>query len=346
MTRVLKSLTSATCALFRGAAQGYFRQFAPSLARRVRFFAMRLPIYVFTSFGLVTMAAAADEMPSAKAEPPVAASTAPTTPTLPQEPPSARARSAETLRFDATEQEHRTYIYAGVRYRGVLMPKFLLNAVVNEGTSIYSNVVGLEVDFRTNGLSIVPALSFQEWGMRDTLFLEKGKPDTVASNWSVVNSKLMALNATVDVLWSKKLKPTLDFEYGAGVGLGVAFGQLGVNWTYFDPNGAYRTSDGRSMSPCQSEGGVSAGCTRREHSFASEAKVGGYEEKSWINGGAKPNLIPWLTPQVGLRYRPRPDVVARIGVGLALTGVWFGLSGDYGVAVVRQAQKSTVIYEE
>lgn len=258
------------------------------------------------------------------------------------------ANPASSLRFDAVEQDNRTYIYAGVRYRGVLLPKFVLNTVVKEGASVYSNVIGIEADFRTRGVSIIPALSFQEWGMGDTLFLESGKPDSVASNWSLVNSKLMAINATVDVLWSRKLQKNLDFEYGAGVGLGVAFGSLGVNWTYFDEPGAYKTSDGRGMSPCQTEvqAGPTGGCTRREHSFASEAKVGGYEEKSWINGGAKPNFIPWITPQVGLRYRPRPDVVTRLGLGVAPTGIWFGLSGDYGVAVRRQAEKSAVIYEE
>ena len=306
---------------------------------------MRYPITALLAIGSFAVRAFADPPPTVVA--PASNGTAPPseTPTpAVAKPPT--ATSPEKLRFDLVEQEHRTYIYAGVRYRGVLLPKFMLNAVVNEGASVYSNVIGVEADFRTNGLSIIPALSFQEWGLPDTLFVEKGKPDTVASNWSVVNSKLMALNATVDVLWSKKLRPNLDFEYGAGAGLGVAFGSLGVNWTYFDEPGIYRTSDGRGMSPCQTESGTAAGCTRREHSFASEAKVGGYEEKSWINGGAKPNLIPWITPQVGLRYRPSPEVVTRLGVGVALTGVWFGVSADYGVAVKRQAQKSTVIYEE
>lgn len=256
------------------------------------------------------------------------------------------AEKTEKLPFDAVEQEQRTYIYAGVRYRGVFMPKFMFNAVVNEGASLYSNQIGIEAEIRSRGISIVPSLSFQEWGMGDTLWLEKGKPDSVAANWSVVNSKLKAINATVDVLWSTKLKPNLDFEYGGGVGLGVAFGSLGVNWTYFDEPGAFRTSDGRGMSACKTESGSAGGCTRREHSFAEEAKVGGYQEKSWFNGGAKPNFIPWITPQVGLRYRPSPEVVTRLGVGVGLTGMWFGISGDYGVAVRRQEQKSTVIYEE
>ena len=43
-------------------------------------------------------------------------------------------------------------------------------------------------------------------------------------------------------------------------------------------------------------------------------------------------VFPWISiPQLGLRYKPVKNFVARLGMGFALTGFWFGLSGSYGL---------------
>ena len=43
-------------------------------------------------------------------------------------------------------------------------------------------------------------------------------------------------------------------------------------------------------------------------------------------------LFPWISvPQIGLRFKPIKNFVGRLGVGFALTGFWFGLSGQYGL---------------
>ena len=43
-------------------------------------------------------------------------------------------------------------------------------------------------------------------------------------------------------------------------------------------------------------------------------------------------LFPWISiPQIGLRFKPVKQFEGRLGLGFALTGFWFGLSGGYGL---------------
>lgn len=250
---------------------------------------------------------------------------------------------------DVTEKPGKTYYFIGARYRGTIVPKFLLNMFVDEGGTFYSNTIGLEADVRKDGFSIIPALSYVEYGTGDILFKEKGKED-VSNNWSVVNSSLKAIYITADLLWSTKVHKNWDFEYGAGFGLGVLFGTLQNDWVYGDPNGALHRSDGINYTRCPNETTsdvanygktvVKNTCARPAHSNANEAKVGGYSEKFWSGGGSVPNVFLHLAiPQLGVRFKPRKDMQARLGLGFSLTGFWFGLSGNYGLETVLDKDK-------
>lgn len=314
-------------------------------------------------------ASSAKTAPSASAPPaasvaPPAASTAPTTAPAASDPPAADAKASVSLGGDAKadpkgsdksgtppknvenpndprELPDTWYIFLGARYRGNILPQFILNLAVNEGTTVYSNSVGIEAEFRKNGFSIIPALTFTEFGMDDTLFLEKGKADGLAGNWSLVGSGLKGIYGSADFLWSKKINKMLDFEFGFGVGLGTTFGNLKVNWVYEDPNGSIVSSGGRRFSECKTDvgtgAGSGAGCTPRDHSFAKVSKVGGYDEPSWFNGGSKPSFLPLLTVPVGLRIKPVSQFAGRVQVGLSLTGFWFGISGAYGLPGKKSA---------
>ncbi len=251
---------------------------------------------------------------------------------------------------DVTEKPGKSYYFVGLRYRGTIVPKFLQNLFVDEGGTFYSNTIGIEADLRKDGFSFIPALSYVEYSTGDILFKEKGKED-VSNNWSVVNSGLKAIYATADLLWSSKLHPNWDFEYGAGFGLGVIFGDLKNNWLYGDPSGPHKREDGVGYSQCQTEGQgdvpryfggktVANTCAKSAHSSAPEAKVGGYKEKFWTGGGSVPNVFIHLAiPQLGVRFKPRKDMTARLGLGFSLTGFWFGLSANYGLEKVLDKDK-------
>ena len=234
---------------------------------------------------------------------------------------------------DVSEDPAKKYYFVGMRYRGNVVPKFIENMFVGEGATVYSNSVGLEVDIRKDGFSLIPALTYSEYGTGDILFLEHGKDANNVANYSFVNSSLKAVYATADLLWSTPLAKDVDFEYGLGVGIGVIFGDLQNNWLYRSAtnSGQFTSSNGIPLQPCKT-GDTSFGCNTGDHSGASVRKVGGYVEPSWAGGGSVPNVFPWISiPQFGLRFKPIKQMEARFGVGFSLTGFWFGLSADYGL---------------
>lgn len=219
---------------------------------------------------------------------------------------------------DVEEVPGKVYYFVGARYRGNVIPQFILNLFVDKGATIYSNTVGIELERRKAGFSVIPALSLTEYGTGDILFKQKNSDD-IPGNYTMVNSSMKAIYATVDLLWSTKIAKNFDFEYGLGAGIGVVFGSLKNNWVDANHN------------ECQAEGAKGTGCNKADHQNADTAKVGGYDEPSWFNGGSKPVIFPWITPQTGLRFKPIKQMEARLGIGFSLTGFWFGLSADYGL---------------
>jgi hypothetical protein len=235
---------------------------------------------------------------------------------------------------DVEEKENKTYLFVGLRYRGALIPKFMLNIFVDEGKSVYTNTVGLELDIRKEGFSLIPALSYAELGTGDILFKEKGAKETIAGNYNLVNSSLKVIYATADLLWSTKISKNVEFEYGAGFGFGVVFGDLVTNWVKFDTsaNAPLRDDSGRGFTKCTAVEPSGTGCNKADHQNSEKDKVNNYVEPSWFGGGSTPSLFPWIAvPQIGLRFKPIKQFVGRLGIGFSLTGFWFGLSGQYGL---------------
>jgi hypothetical protein len=247
---------------------------------------------------------------------------------------------------DVSEDPMKRYYFIGLRYRGNIVPQFLTKLFVDEGATIYSNTIGIEADIRKDGFSIIPALSYTEYGTQDILFKEKNKPD-IPGNWSMVNSGMKALYLTADLLWSSKVHKNVDIEYGFGAGFGFIFGDLVTNWVRQDPNGPLTDSTGRKWTPCNAgdENQTSQayeGCRPQDHQNKTPAKTGRYVEPSWFDGGSRPNLFPWLAlPQLGVRIKPVKEFQARIGLGFALTGFFFNLSVNYGLENHIDAPKKT-----
>lgn len=231
---------------------------------------------------------------------------------------------------DVTEEPLKTYYFIGARYRGNIVPAFILDLFVEGGKTVYSNTVGIELDMRKDGFSLIPALSYTEYGTDDILFKQKNTSD-IPGNYSMANSSLKAVYATADLLWSAKISKQVAFEYGAGFGVGVVFGSLVTNWVFQDGNGTLTDDKNRKWALCQTEG-QGPGCNRSDHQNADVAKVGRYVEPSWFSGGSRPVFFPWIAlPQIGLRVKPVKQFEGRLGLGFSLTGFWFGLSGNYGL---------------
>jgi len=256
-------------------------------------------------------------------------------------PPLVEPPSYESKSTDVTEQPGKTYYYLGLRYRGTIIPKFMENLFVDEGATIYSNTIGLELDMRKDGFSLIPAISYTEYGTDNILFLEKGKDPGLAGNWNNIKSSLKGLYATADLLWSIKVAKNVDFEYGAGFGIGYIFGDLETSWVYQDQNGPYQTSGGQRFSPCTTATATKVGCQSIDHQNSEKIKINHYVEPSWFDGGSRPNIFLHLAiPQFGIRVKPVKEFQARLGIGFSLTGFWFGLSGDYGLERALEKKKA------
>jgi hypothetical protein len=282
-------------------------------------------------------APAASSAPAASAAAETAPSAAPSAaesagPKIPEAPPEPLWDSQNTY-----EDPKDTYYYLGLQYRGTVIPQFLENLFVNDGATVYSNTVGLALDMRKEGHSTIPWITYTDYGLGNTIYFEKNKPDA-PENYSMVSSSLKAIYLGLDELWSIPLEPThkVDFEFGFGIGLGFVFGSLVNDWVYIgaanSPN-AVKGANGNYYVPCVTMGDA-ASCSAGAHSNPPPGgKVNNYQEKDWFSGGGVPDIFPRISLQLlGVRYKPIKQMELRLGAGFALTeGFWFQLSGFYGL---------------
>jgi hypothetical protein len=290
---------------------------------------------------------AASASASATAEP----APEPPPPPPPPEPEPAASASAEPAEVAAPEgnpsditytkeDPAKKYYFVGARYRGTIIPQFMLNLFVNDGKTIYSNTIGAELDMRQDGKSLIPWIAYTSYSTGDMLFLQKGKNPDDPDEYSIVNSGLGAIYLGIDELWSMPIADHLDFEYGFGVGIGFVFGSLQNDWVVPSTStapGAIRATTGAYYQACQSQQ-EGASCTPPAHMNSTVAKVAGYVEPNWFQGGSVPVLFPHIAiPQLSLRYKPIKQVESRLSLGFSLTGFWFGLSVDYGLEKRDQA---------
>ncbi len=254
--------------------------------------------------------------------------------------------SGEVPATATQEKGGQRYYFVGLRYRATIIPQFMVNLFVNEGATFVSHTIGAEVDLRKDGQSTIPWIVYQSFGFGDTLFEQKNgtPPADQASNWSVVNSGLSALFLGLDELWSVPIDGDhhWDFEYGFGVGVGVVFGSLQNDWVYDSASGPLVSSTGRHFAGCQTQSSGPS-CAVGAHQNATIAKVGGYTEPNWFNGGSVPVIFPHIAiPDIGIRWKPVKQFQMRLNTGFSLTGFFFGISGDYGLEKPAEGEKAAV----
>jgi hypothetical protein len=255
--------------------------------------------------------------------------------------------------FDVTEDPLKRYYFLGLRYRGSIVPQAFMNIFVYGGATLYSNSGAIEMDIRKDGFSLIPNVAYTEYGSGNMIFLQHGKPANDVGNWSMVNSSIKVIYFGADLLWSIKLQKHVDLELGLGFQVGVVFGTLLDNWVSATNNpNATVTINGTTYNalpgsgavtgykgyflPCATTGPVGSGCNLLDHTNATVAKVGGYNEPHGFN--PVPTIFPTITiPQIDVRIKPIKSFEARVGVGFNLpNGFWFGFSGNYGLEKLFQ----------
>jgi len=219
------------------------------------------------------------------------------------------------------EDPGKTYYFVGLRYRGVIVPKFMMNLFGDGGRSVYVNGVGPEFVIRKNAFEYDLSAWYAAYSMAPTPF--KASSDG-ADAWEIVESHVKVLYLTSDFIWSHDFSPEVAFNYGVGAGFGFVFGDLFRTQAHPGPGGGnLSTGDGfvKCDGPIQND--TYCGTDNNHYN--------GYTEKSWAGGGSKPIIFPWLALQTGLRYKPVRNFVARLDAGFGTSGFFLGLGGDYGL---------------
>ena len=212
-----------------------------------------------------------------------------------------------------------SYMFVGLRYRGIIVPQFMINLFGEGGDGVYVNSFGPEFSIRRDNFEYIFSAWYADYGMDPTTFKAKDDPEDA---WEIVESKLKVLYFTADFLWSHDFNPQFAVNYGMGAGIGFVWGDL-YRQQATPPNGDTSVPP-EDWVPCP--GPEEAIYCGRDNDH-----YGDYTEDSWASGGSKPIVFPWLALQTGLRYKPHPKFVARLDLGFGTSGFFFGLGADYGL---------------
>ncbi len=218
------------------------------------------------------------------------------------------------------EEPGKTYRFVGLRYRGIIVPKFMMNLFGDGGRTVYNHAVGPEFTIRKDGFEYVFSIWYASYRMKPTAFKASSDPELA---WEIVESKMSSIFLTSDFLWSSELSPEFSINYGMGAGFGIIFGDL-VREQSTPENGI--AGDPNDYIRC-----VAPGDPNDTYCGSDNDHYNGYTEPSWADGGSKPIIFPWLVAQTGFRYKPHRNFAARLDAGFGTTGFFVGLAGNYGL---------------
>jgi hypothetical protein len=239
-----------------------------------------------------------------------------------------RAREAEKAN-SPEEDPKKTYYFVGLRYRGQVVPQFMIDLFGAGGKTVLANGVGPELTVRKNGFEYVFSAWWTEYGFDWTPF--KGKNDP-ATAWELVKSNIQVLYLTTDFNWTSQVTPVFGLNLGVGAGIGVVWGNLNRVQAY--PSDTARAGDPSTYQACTAQGQPSANALGQPvggFCGADNTHYGNYTEPSWANGGQKPLFFPWIGFGPGIRIKPHRNFMMRVDVGWGLIGPYFGASGNYGI---------------
>jgi hypothetical protein len=245
------------------------------------------------------------------------------------EPPSAgKAPDADSrLVADAeaggspVENPGQAYRFVGLRYRGIIVPKFMMNLFGDGGDTVYVNAFGPEFAIRKDAFEYNFSLWYASYSMDPTPFKASTDP---AAAWEIVESEIKTIFLSADFLWSHDFSPEFAFNYGLGAGFGIVFGDL--KRTQAHPGASGNPNTGEGFVPCVAQGSPNPSYCGNDNDH-----YGGYTEPSWADGGSKPILFPWFVLQTGLRYKPHRNFVSRLDAGFGTSGFFIGIGADYGI---------------
>ena len=225
------------------------------------------------------------------------------------------------------EPSHNEWLLGG-RFRGYLIPTFLMNLVADGGTTVYEPGFGFTATKMFGRLELTPSLQYTYYGMPDTPFKPHSAPDT---EWEIDSSNLHSLAATVDVLYDFPLDAgeVVTFRIGGGVGIGWMFAGDLIRTQAYPTN--LKPGDPYTYKKCTGPDNP-AGTYRYCNALDKDKTRYNEPDKPWGAGGARPIIYPWLAlPELGFGFKPTKRFTIDIEVAPSLSGFLTGVGARYAL---------------
>jgi len=250
---------------------------------------------------------------------------------------------------DPFEDPGKSYYFIGLQYRDAIVPTFMIHWFANGGATVNVPMVGPEFTKRRDGFEVDVAVMYASYAMSPFLF--EGKSDPAAANpkYELVASSLGQVYFMADLLGEIPLEKKdgkvgrFSLLIGAGVGMGVVFGNLYRSQAYPNvPNASPNNASQWNACTSASSGPGNGYCQQSNNHYwpswtasnRNSPGAGAYTEDKWLGSpsGDTPNIFPWIAvPQIGFRYKPIKQLQTKVDFGFSTSGFFFDLSASYGL---------------
>lgn len=204
----------------------------------------------------------------------------------------------------------------GARLRWIMIPEWFISmfgldtmqaSKYERGLPLISNVgIGPEFIFRRDGFDITAAIWYV--GLNWDPISMKGSGESEGS-WEVVENDMRGMLFTADFIWSTSITDWVAITYGAGIGLGVRWG---------DVTETEATAASGYLEKCNGPNDPfgDSGCSES----AADGDYGRTYDKF--------NAFPWIEFLVGARFKPHRNMSIYIDGGFSM-GFQVGLRTQY-----------------
>jgi hypothetical protein len=246
---------------------------------------------------------------------------------------------------DPYEAPGENYFFAGVNWRYLMMPAWLIELGVESAPRVGAagSFFG-EFGWRSDGFQISADVGWIKYHLKGPFQLSGDPPQD--TEWLDGPFNLFVASATFT--WSTSFTDWMSLDYGVEAGFVTLFGNLTRSEAYKDKNGKWQRCQGWVQ---EGTPGLSAG----QVPITDQGQVGycspplgdptpvsneededgehyGVKEHNGLFSGGVPKVLPVLGPRISLRFKPIKQLVLRVDVPLPVFPFGFtgGLAAMFG----------------
>jgi hypothetical protein len=246
---------------------------------------------------------------------------------------------------DPYEDPEKNYFFAGVNWRYLRMPPWLLELGLESAPGIGSagSFFG-EFGWRNDGFQIGADVGWMKYHMKGPFQLSGDPPQD--TEWMEGPFNLFVVTATFT--WSTSFTDWMSLDYGVEAGFLLLFGELTRSEAYKGSDGEWHPCPswvGSSLLPNATDAGQIGYCSppltedgsapSRDFLTNEEGEDGehyGVKANRGLFNQGVPNALPVIGPRISLRFKPIAQLVLRVDVPLPVFPFGFtgGLAALFG----------------